>query len=225
MIELGYLSTTWEYASDLVELDVDLCVQLDCLCEPPPPIFLVGPRMDIIWRNETSRLPAFLKAIGAVSSEDRWCRLIDETPDQRLSALVMRTFECGASESLVVAQQPGTGPLRVVSSRRSFVRLGAGSPPVPHHRVLLVWQVGDNKSAHPSSGGRGLSAVELRLVSHIAEGKTVRQASVLMHISYHTARKYLQTIFAKTGARRQAELVALIASDRALPRRPQPVPS
>ena len=57
-----------------------------------------------------------------------------------------------------------------------------------------------------------LSPVELRLVERICAGDNLREASEVLRISYHTARKYMQTVFRKTGARRQADLVAQILS-------------
>ena len=45
---------------------------------------------------------------------------------------------------------------------------------------------------------------------HLAAGRGVRGAAESMDISVATARQHLKAIFAKTGARRQAELVALL---------------
>ena len=48
------------------------------------------------------------------------------------------------------------------------------------------------------------------LAVHLAAGRGVRGAAESMDISVATARQHLKAIFAKTGARRQAELVALL---------------
>jgi DNA-binding CsgD family transcriptional regulator/PAS domain-containing protein len=57
-----------------------------------------------------------------------------------------------------------------------------------------------------------LSPVETALVCHLAAGKSLADAALLMHVKEQTARGYLKTIFIKTGTRRQAELVALMLS-------------
>lgn len=56
-----------------------------------------------------------------------------------------------------------------------------------------------------------LTRVERSIVDGLCAGKNVRELSAEMKISYHTARKYLQRIYEKTGSRRQAELVAKLA--------------
>jgi len=53
----------------------------------------------------------------------------------------------------------------------------------------------------------GLTAVETELACRLADGRTVDEAASDQLISVHTARKYLQQIFAKTSTSRQAELV------------------
>lgn len=195
-----------------VELDLDLCERLDCLSEPVPPILLVDEAMIIFWRNDASRQPEFLNAVGAAGSDAGRCILEDNDANRRVRALVGRIFEQGGSEGLLLMRRPDVGAIRVIGSRRSFVRLSSEGQHTRSERVILVWRLGGGSDAR--RGTVGLSAVEARLVRHLAEGKTVRQASSQMNISYHTGRKYLQVIFSKTGARRQAELMAMVAGDR-----------
>ncbi|MBL8702139.1 MAG: helix-turn-helix transcriptional regulator [Alphaproteobacteria bacterium] len=57
-----------------------------------------------------------------------------------------------------------------------------------------------------------LTPVEIELACHLADGRQLDAAAKHQRISIHTARKYLQQIFAKTGASRQAELVRLLVS-------------
>lgn len=57
-----------------------------------------------------------------------------------------------------------------------------------------------------------LTPVELELACHLVDGRQLDAAAKHQRISIHTARKYLQQIFAKTGASRQAELVRLLIS-------------
>ena len=55
-----------------------------------------------------------------------------------------------------------------------------------------------------------LSPAEANLALLLARGHSLAQASDLQNISQHTARAQLKSIFAKTGASRQAELVRLV---------------
>ena len=57
----------------------------------------------------------------------------------------------------------------------------------------------------------GLTPSEIRLTLRLAAGDALRQAANEIGISYQTARTRLKFIFQKTGVRRQAELVLLVA--------------
>jgi len=70
----------------------------------------------------------------------------------------------------------------------------------------LTPEIRDNARRH------GLTAVETELACRLADGQTIDQAAQEQRISVHTARKYLQQIFAKTQTSRQADLVRLLVS-------------
>lgn len=55
-----------------------------------------------------------------------------------------------------------------------------------------------------------LTPTEARLTRHLLEGRTPAEAAKLMRITEATARVHLRRIFAKTGVRRQAELLRLL---------------
>ena len=60
---------------------------------------------------------------------------------------------------------------------------------------------------------RGLGlyrTAEANLAIKLAQGLSLAQLSAAQNISQHTARAQLKSIFAKTGASRQAELVRLV---------------
>ncbi len=59
----------------------------------------------------------------------------------------------------------------------------------------------------------GLTCAEARLASMMAEGCSLEDIAESLAVSIQTARSQLKSIFAKTGARRQAELVALLLTD------------
>ena len=60
----------------------------------------------------------------------------------------------------------------------------------------------------------GLTSAEARLAAAICEGQDLNAASATFGVSRETLRSQLKTVFAKTGSRRQAELVARAAQIR-----------
>lgn len=56
----------------------------------------------------------------------------------------------------------------------------------------------------------GLTPAQARLAAHLAGGESLEESARLLEISIHTARTQIKVIFAKTGTRRQGELVALL---------------
>lgn len=70
-------------------------------------------------------------------------------------------------------------------------------------------------SEHQLKSVFGLTASEILLTLRLFGGETLREASQMLGISYETARTKLKFIFQKTGTRRQAELILLLARYRA----------
>ena len=56
----------------------------------------------------------------------------------------------------------------------------------------------------------GLTSCEARLCNLLMEGKTVEECSIELEIRPSTARVHLASVFAKTGVRRQGQLVSLL---------------
>lgn len=56
----------------------------------------------------------------------------------------------------------------------------------------------------------GMTRAEARLTQLIARGRTLQEAAECLSLSIHTIRTRLRAILAKTGARRQAELVSQV---------------
>jgi len=76
---------------------------------------------------------------------------------------------------------------------------GHGDPPrVPE------WREGMLREAY------GLTPAEERLALLILQGLTLGEAEAVLNIRHSTARTHMKRIYAKTGARRQVELVRLL---------------
>lgn len=56
----------------------------------------------------------------------------------------------------------------------------------------------------------GLTQMEAKLTVQLANGVSLEEAAEHLGISIHTARTHLKAVFAKTGAKRQSELVAML---------------
>lgn len=57
----------------------------------------------------------------------------------------------------------------------------------------------------------GLTDTEARLVGHLIDGCSVREAAVRMRVAYETARSYLKSVFRKTDTHRQIDLLQKVA--------------
>jgi DNA-binding CsgD family transcriptional regulator len=81
-------------------------------------------------------------------------------------------------------------------------------------RALLIFSDVDKKSPPPSAVLTQifrLSPAEARLASLIATGVSVAQAAEQFGVSLDTIRTQMKAIYAKTGTRRQSELVSLLS--------------
>lgn len=102
--------------------------------------------------------------------------------------------------------------IRVAASARASLAVAPiFSPP---QRVLLVLSPAAEGSDLDTGKPLGLSRMQLRVAEALAAGGTLKDAAALLGISYETARTHLKAAMAKTGTRRQAELLVLIARTR-----------
>jgi DNA-binding CsgD family transcriptional regulator len=108
--------------------------------------------------------------------------------------------------SALAASQGTRSPLRLMvvpmdsagAAREAAVWiLAPQSPRLPHPRILGVLF--------------GLSRAEARLALRLLAGQTPQECAREAGVGVATVRSQLHSMFAKTGARRQAELVALLA--------------
>lgn len=60
----------------------------------------------------------------------------------------------------------------------------------------------------------GLTEAEAKLAYFLVEGGTLASYALITSLSRNTVRSYLKSIFSKTGATRQAELVRMLSEDR-----------
>jgi DNA-binding CsgD family transcriptional regulator len=77
--------------------------------------------------------------------------------------------------------------------------------------VLLTPIVADVDAAADLAKLYGLTLAEKRLVAELIARENLREAAARLHISLHTARTQLKSVFAKTGRRTQAALLTFVA--------------
>lgn len=158
--------------------------------------------------NNASCDPSFLKSVGL--AQDCF-RFDDPDRDSHADRFLQAVLE-GGSEQHRFDFVTNHAIWALIFVRKRFIRMTANRSVEKRDRAPVIWQL---LSAQPSlitdkSAEYRLTPVETRLVWCTVSGQTVREASDAMRISYNTARKYLQTIFAKISTCRQTELVALM---------------
>lgn len=86
-----------------------------------------------------------------------------------------------------------------------------------HARLRQIWRIRSSQQAHGKgvdvealSTSFGLTPTEARVAAALTQGKTLAQIAIDFDISRTTVAFHVRNIFQKTGANRQAELVALL---------------
>ncbi|WP_165837635.1 helix-turn-helix transcriptional regulator [Zavarzinia aquatilis] len=124
-----------------------------------------------------------------------------------------------------------SGAIEGSLERSSALPLRApGKPPLVLHLIALPH---DRRDFFPSSAAMltavpvgplsapssaflqalfALTPAEARVAQGLAEGKTLEDLATLLNVSRETLRTQLRSVFAKTGAKRQAELATMLAS-------------
>lgn len=136
----------------------------------------------------------------------------DAVETERLRGLIgrARTGPGRVGGAVSVRRPGGRAPLSVAATPLGAERLSV----LQAEPGVLVCVTDPEAGAVPDAYLRdaiGLTAAEARIARMLVEGRSLRGASEALDVSYSTVRSHLQHIFEKTGATRQAELVALLA--------------
>lgn len=145
---------------------------------------------------------------------ERCLRVTDRKLDTQLRALLQQAVEAGGVEH----QAPFSRSLGLddYGHLNMLVRsLKATSASANDQFPAAVIYVSDTHSTGKQSAQRfsevfRLSPSEAALASRLVDGHTLSEAAVELGLSEQTARTYSKHIFAKTGTRRQAELVRVL---------------
>jgi DNA-binding CsgD family transcriptional regulator len=174
----------------------------------------------VLTTNSVAKL--LLEQKDGICTVERELQLTDRQSNSRLRELIA---------AAMAAQQAGTtGMARALRVLRPSGRseLGLVIRPVP----ASEWAEGQSTPCiavfisdpdHQESTSQqvlgelfGLTPAEANLAIKLARGRSLAQVSEEQNISRHTARAQLKSVFAKTGATRQAELVRLVLKSVAI---------
>lgn len=163
----------------------------------------------IVWSNERAEgilRDADLVRNNRIGSEDIFL-------DRKLSDLIDSAISYPGNSVFVLPS-----PLRLAMSPGRVVSIDAIPMPRDFRAALTgaAALVTLHEVAEVSAFGQvlrerfRLTGRELELATHLVAGRSVAEAAETMRLSVGTARQHLKAVLAKTGTRRQAELVALL---------------
>lgn len=175
-------------------------------------VMRVGPGRKIQWLNEAAS--AVLESGDGMRRDgaDR-LRLADEALDGMLGLMLdPGAPQEGQARTLTRTMHRCGAPLRVTlaSSGQSLVERYFAGPTV----TVLMSEV-ERMGTLPAellATTFGLTSREVDVTMGLVAGHSLQAISERLNISYETARTHLKQIFAKTGTRRQAELLARLYS-------------
>ena len=159
---------------------------------------------------DMSEAAAKLLQHGAGLKRTQSGRLIARDPlvDRRLSAAIrsVGAGEGGSARALNISQDPWVDLLLVPASSASAAS--------PSQAAMIAYIQGDNRSLsdrHEQIAELfGLLPSEARFALLLGRGLSIREAGETLGLTIETARNYSKKIYAKTGARGQADLVRFL---------------
>jgi DNA-binding CsgD family transcriptional regulator/PAS domain-containing protein len=150
-----------------------------------------------------------LQVGDGLRSSDGRLRLENRAEQALLDQLLHDPPASGGATRLRISRPSGGRDLNATARAVSSTGyLGEGQP------VLALFVADPDHAAPPSPDALReifqLTRMEANLAAALADGSSLVQAANRLGIAHNTARSHLRSTFAKTGARRQSQLVRLI---------------
>ncbi len=136
-------------------------------------------------------------------------------------ALAQRSVDRAVMAAVTAPARPAAAVLPSESGEAKFLHI---VPVVGEARdvfsataaIAVVIDPGSHSAAVPVNFGGirdvfGLTAREAQLAARLVQGMSIRDAARELRLGLGTARNHLKSIFAKSGTRRQGELIALLS--------------
>jgi DNA-binding CsgD family transcriptional regulator len=175
----------------------------------PGAIMILGADMDLQFTNAAGEA---LVAQGIADFREGKIRLRDPAAHMALAGLAMGT-DAAPSLALVV-ERDGHPPMRILAMRIDSPVAQTLTGPIVGGSVLLVATVHSDEVQQELidryADWFGLTPTEARLAAMLAKGASLEDFAVSRGVTINAARFLLKGVFAKTGASRQGELVALL---------------
>ena len=209
---LPHLQRALQLRRRLAQPEIERSATLEALDRTGTATLVVAGNGRILYANpQAERLLCSGDAIRAV---DGRLGTTDRASSQRLAALVGRVTETasgrGSAAGGAMAVSRGDRlPLTVLVAPFRPARNGVGSP-VPAAILFIRDPEQSSLSKTALQELFGLTPAEACMATALASGISVEEFVASNRVSLNTARTHLKAVFAKTGTRRQAELVALI---------------
>jgi len=170
----------------------------------PVPMIMVDDGGVVLWRNRHADRHRDLHHLTA---PDRQLDPAGGPLDRAVLSACANALDTGACSAILEQVRGSGGGLQLALAIRLDGALDGGGA----ISLVILWpQVVLQREAVDYSAGGLLTPVEQNLVREIAGGAAVRDAAIELGITYHTARKYLQTIYRKLGVTRVNELVSRV---------------
>ena len=211
---IPHLRRAMELRSSFDEKNANRSVAQDVIEGMLTGVVLLDDRGHVLTANATARRIAQARD-GLVLSHER-LRATSNTDDDLLQKAIAEAIaiserrDSPGGAALSVRRPSGARPYAVLVSP------GAGAAPQPAFRIAsAVVLIGDSDSALASAEEVAiqlyrLTPTEARLACSVASGESLESYASARGINVTTARWTMKQVLAKTGARRQADLVRIL---------------
>jgi DNA-binding CsgD family transcriptional regulator/PAS domain-containing protein len=209
----------------LAQADQHLAASEQVLQSMPRAAFVLDAEARLLLVNPAGE--ALLGAGGGLYLRDGHLSAHDPAAQQRLRALVRESLgwqlqqntsalpkQSGCAEGELLLPQAKQPARRLLVTPLPRAQASASPLLMPGLAAVLIIEaetIEPSLSAHLQQRF-GLTPAEARLALEIAQGDGKNAAAERLGITFSTARTHLSRVFDKTGVRRQAELVRLVAS-------------
>jgi DNA-binding CsgD family transcriptional regulator len=209
---LAHLRRALQIRRQLAASSIERSASLDALERTGIATIVVGCGGQILYANR--RAESILREGDAIHAIGGRLAVRGQSVNGRLACLIDEAVKTASGQgtsaggALSVEREDRLPITMLVAPfRPARNALGASSP------SAIVF-IRDPEQPMPSSqalrGLFGLTAAEANIAAALGEGLSLDSIAASQHVSLNTARTHLKNILAKTGTRRQAELVALL---------------
>jgi DNA-binding CsgD family transcriptional regulator len=159
----------------------------------------------VLWANRSAH--ALLDRAQGLSLGAHGLRVADAPAAQGLRRLLSRPADEDGGGGAIHVPRAGARPLALLVTPLTRGAVGSG----PLHAVFITDPDAEIETPVATlTRLYGLTATESEVAGELLAGRTPEELAAQLGISIHTARTHVKHILAKTGTRRQSELLRLL---------------